>query len=44
MDKSSITEILDLWESANLAIEPIKKQVQLEFVNQIASTFSVGEF
>lgn len=42
MKESSITKVLNVWESENKIIQPSNKELALEVIDQIASLFSAG--
>jgi len=44
MNDENINKVLDIWASVNIVDSPIKQKLQLEIVNQIASTFALGKY
>ena len=44
MNDTNANKVMDLWKSVNLTESPIKKKLQLEIINQIASAFAMGKY
>lgn len=44
MNNTNANKVMELWKSVNVAERPIKKKLQLEIINQIASAFAMGQY
>jgi DNA-binding CsgD family transcriptional regulator len=44
MNDKNANKVMELWRSVNVTESPIKKQLQLEIVNQIAAAFAIGQY
>jgi DNA-binding CsgD family transcriptional regulator len=44
MEDANITKVLNVWETEERLLSPIKKQLTLEVIDQIATLFAAGSF
>lgn len=44
MNNESANKVMELWKSVNATESPIKKQLQLEIIHQIAAAFAMGQY
>ncbi|MCB0745726.1 MAG: hypothetical protein KDC67_17615, partial [Ignavibacteriae bacterium] len=44
MNKENANKVMELWKSVNVTESPIKKQLQLEIIHQIAAAFAMGQY
>lgn len=44
MNNTNANKVMELWKSVNVTESPIKKKLQLEIINQIASAFAMGQY
>ena len=44
MKNSSISKVKEVWESHNKILDPVKKELYLDIIDQVASLFSAGSY
>lgn len=44
MKDENISKILNVWKSNNKILQPVKKELYLDIIDQIASLFSIGNY
>ena len=44
MKTNHISKILSVWESDNKILQPIQKELHLDFIDQVASLFAIGNY